>query len=59
MFLICWEGATGYEMTQAAMQVLKRFSGSNSYETVAAADGIGAAVQTAIDIPSDRPILAA
>lgn len=57
MFLICWEPATGDDMTQATMQALKRFSGSKSYETVAVADGIGAMVQTAVEIPSDMPIL--
>ncbi|WGL30502.1 hypothetical protein SCRES2_gp81 [Synechococcus phage S-CRES2] len=57
LFLMCWEGATGYEMTQATMRVLKMFGGARSYETVGVADGIGAAVQTAVDIPSDMPIL--
>ena len=58
IFLICWEPATGDDMTQATMRVLKRFSGARSYETVAVADGIGAMVQTAVEIPSDKPILA-
>ena len=58
MFLICWEPATGDDLTQAATRVLRRFSGANAYETVAVADGVGALVQTAIDIPSDMPILA-
>lgn len=57
MFLICWEGANGTDMTLAAIRALAIFSGSNSYETVSVADGIGAMVQTAIQIPSDMPIL--
>lgn len=57
LFLMCWEGATGYEMTQATMRILQMFAGARSYETVGVADGIGAAVQTAVDIPSDMPIL--
>lgn len=57
MFLICWNGATGHEMTLAAMRALEIFAGSNSYETVSVADGLGALVQTAIQIPSDMPIL--
>lgn len=58
VFLICWEPATGDEMTGATIRALEIFSGANSFETVSVADGIGAMVQTAIQIPSDRPILA-
>jgi len=58
VFLICWEEATGTDMTLAAIRVLEIFAGSNSYETVSVADGLGALVQTAIQIPSDMPILA-
>lgn len=57
MFLICWEPATGTDMTLAAMRALGIFSGSVSFETVSVADGLGALVQTAIQIPSDMPIL--
>ena len=57
VFLICWEPATGGDMTSAATRVLQIFSGATSMETVAVSDGLGALVQTMIIVPSDRPIL--
>lgn len=57
VFLVCWEAATGQEMTTASVRVLQLFSGAEATETVAASDGLGAQVQTQIRIPSDRPIL--
>ena len=57
LFLVCWEPATGSNMTAAATRVLAIFGGAVSMETVAVADGLGAKVQTMVMIPSDQPIL--
>ena len=57
VFLICWEPATGSEMIQAGSRALEIFGGATSIETVAVADGLGAKVQTMIQVPSDMPIL--
>ena len=57
LFLICWEGATGDDMTAASTQIVRRFGGATSTETVAVSDGLGALVQTRVLIPSDRPII--
>ena len=57
VFLICWEPANGSTMVAAASRALEIFGGSTAIETVAVADGLGALVQTMIQIPSDMPIL--
>lgn len=57
VFMICWEPATGYDMTAAVTRMLKIFGAASSMETLAVADGLGALVQTMIMIPSDKPIL--
>jgi len=58
VFFICWEPATGLELTAAVARAMERFSGSVSFETVAVADGLGAQVQTKLVIRGDMPILA-
>lgn len=58
VFLVCWKPASGSDMSAAVKRVCQIFSGAFSIETVAAADGLGALVQTFINIPSDRPIVA-
>jgi len=57
VFLICWEPANGGVMNLAARRAMEIFGGSESMETVAVADGLGALVQTMILIPSDMPVL--
>ena len=57
VFFICWEPATGLELTAAVAQAMQRFAGSASFETVAVADGLGAQVQTMLIIKGDMPIL--
>ena len=57
VFFICWEPATGMDMTAAVMRAMERFAGSASMETVAVADGIGAQVQTMLLVKGDMPIL--
>ena len=57
VFLICWEEATGADLQRAAEHVLRRFAGSQSYQTVATTDGLGSLVQTKVEIMSDMPIL--
>lgn len=59
VFLVCWEPATGARMQQATQRLMSRFKGSSSVQTVAVADGLGAQVQTKINIRSDMPVLAA
>ena len=57
VFLICWEEATGADLQAVAEHILRRFAGSQSYQTVATTDGLGSLVQTKIEIMSDMPIL--
>ena len=57
VFFICWEPATGMDMTAAVMRAMERFAGSASMETVAVAEGIGAQVQTMLIVKGDMPIL--
>lgn len=58
LFLICWNGSTGDDMTAASTEIVRKFSGATSTETVAVSDGLGALVQTRVLVPSDKPILA-
>ena len=57
VFFICWEPATGLELTAAVARAMQRFAGSASFETVAVSDGLGAQVQTMLIIKGDMPIL--
>ena len=57
VFFICWEPATGLELTAAVARAMQRFAGSASFETVAVSDGLGAQVQTMLVIKGDMPIL--
>ena len=57
VFLICWEESTGADLQAASEHILKRFTGSRSYQTVSTADGLGSLVQTKVEIMSDMPIL--
>ena len=58
VFVICWAGATGENMQAVTQIICSHFMDSYSIQTVAAADGVGAAVQTKIVILSDKPIIA-
>lgn len=57
VFVICWDGANGAQMHEVAQKICSHFMGSNALQTVAAADGVGAMVQTKIKIRSDKPII--
>lgn len=57
VFVICWEPATGDDMNIVVRRIMEIFSGATSYQTVAVSSGIGANVQTSINIPADKPIL--
>lgn len=57
VFVICWAGATGENMQAVTQLICGHFVDSYSIQTVAAADGVGAAVQTKIVICSDKPII--
>lgn len=57
IFFICWQPATGLELTAAVSRAMQRFAGSMSFETVAVADGIGAQVQTMLVVKGNMPIL--
>ena len=57
VFVICWEPATGDDMNVVVKRIMEIFSGATSYQTVAVSSGIGANVQTSVNIPSDKPIL--
>ena len=59
VYLICWTPGNGTDLTNAVLQMMRRFSGSTSSEVVATADGLGALVQTLVMIPADKPILEA
>ena len=59
VFVICWEPATGDDMNVVVRRIMEIFSGATSYQTVAVASGIGANVQTSVNIPADKPILGA
>lgn len=57
VFVICWKGATGADMHEVVKSICAHFAGSNALQTVAAADGVGALVQTKINIRSNMPVL--
>lgn len=57
VFVICWDPATGSEMTGLIRRMMQIFSGATTFQTVATADGIGAMVQSQVVIPSDFPII--
>ena len=57
VFLVCFEPATGGEMTEIVGLICKRFANSYSIQTVATPDGAGSLVQTKIIIDSKMPIL--
>ena len=56
VFLVCWEDATGAEMQKAVEHILGRFTGSSAFQTVSTTDGLGALVQTKVQIMSHLPI---
>ena len=58
VFVICWEPSTGDDMNVVVKRIMEIFSGATSYQTVTTSSGIGANVQTSINIPADKPILA-
>lgn len=57
IFVICWKGATGADMHDVTLAICNHFLGSVAVQTVATADGVGALVQTKIQVRSDRPII--
>lgn len=52
LYLIVWDPATGSDATAAAKRIMSLFRDAVSYETIATAQGLGARVQTAVQIPS-------
>jgi hypothetical protein len=58
VFIVAFEPATGASVHNAVIRVCQLFVGANSVETVSVVDGLGAIVQTKIEIRSDRPIRA-
>ena len=52
LYLIVWDPATGSTATSAAKRIMSLFRDAVSYETIATAQGLGARVQTAVQIPS-------
>lgn len=56
VFVICWDPATGSEVSVIIDRFLEIFRGSTSVETIATSEGIGALVQTMVLIPSDMPM---
>lgn len=59
IFLVAWGSATGADVQQAAEHLSSRFPGAFSLDTTATPDGLGAIVQTMVQVRSDMPILAA
>ena len=59
VFLVAWDPAKGSDVQAAAERACSRFLGSQAIQTVAVADGLGALVQTKVQIRSDMPVLAA
>lgn len=57
LFLVAWEPAKGADLQAAAEACCRRFAGSFSMQTIAASDGLGALVQTMVQIKSHMPIL--
>ena len=53
MFLIVWDPATGSDLDVAVKRIMHLFYGSTSFETLAAAQGLRARVQTMIMIPEE------
>lgn len=53
VFLIVWDPATGTALDSAAKRIMHLFYGSTSIETLAAAQGLRARVQTMIMIPEE------
>lgn len=57
VFIVAWAPATGQDVVNATSRILSIFGGATAFETVRASDGLNAKVQTAIQIPSNSPIL--
>lgn len=57
VFLISWEPSKGSDLQLATNHILRRFSGAQAVQTVAAADGLGALVQNKIYIRSTNAII--
>lgn len=51
VFLVVWDPATGSDLNNAAKRIMHLFYGATSIETMAAAQGLRARVQTMITIP--------
>ena len=56
VFVVAFEPATGADLMEATKHICSKFAGSQSLQTVAASDGIGALVQNKIIIDSRMPI---
>jgi hypothetical protein len=58
VFIVAFSPATGANVHAAVTRVCQLFVGAASVQTVSVTDGLGALVQTKIEIRSDRPIRA-
>lgn len=56
LYLMVWDPATGSTATAAAKRIMNLFRDAVSYETIATAQGLGARVQTAVQIPSSASL---
>lgn len=57
MFFIVWDGADGSQLQAAVEQTLSHFPLGRSFDTVVTSQGLGARVQTQVQIPSICPVL--
>lgn len=57
MFFIVWDGADGAQLQAAVEQTLEHFPLGRSFDTVVTSQGLGARVQTQVQIPSICPVL--
>ena len=57
MFFVVWDGSNGAQLQSAVEQVLDHFPLGRSFDTVVTSQGLGARVQTQVQIPSICPVL--
>jgi len=57
MFFIVWDGSNGTQLQSAVERTLEHFPLGRSFDTVVTSQGLGARVQTQVQIPSICPVL--